>query len=414
MFLYNCARADNFEADSSMLTNENSVLLKNYVNSISQYQAETPELAERLQKTKAYYEKIHILKTVQKTNYTVDCIPFAEQPALIDNPTLAKQLLDNVKTIALKNHEALKKLGNNFEFNAATECPFGSVGILRPSKSILISTLANKKNPFGSSSSLQENNLAAGTGGFSYQYGASVGEYQIFIPTQYALAYFKGPQLQHVAPNAHGDHSLTQFWLINKSYTNSVEFGVFASTYFTYPEPTTSFFIYASVDAYGSKSCYNLGCPNFIQAPDTPVLGAPININVDYIFQVDHRIGGAQSGFYLTLGYYDPALNNPQTTYIVMGYYPDSIYQNPELPNQFSVGAEVYAAAPQNGTIIYGNYVNPYGAFQGPKHIVSTSQNGNFFPYYSSALPAPYGEVWHFGQSQTNFLIPLSYKQNEE
>ena len=402
LFVLNYANADNFSASTASPTITESSELKNYVDSISRYQPDVPELNERLQKTIDYYQKVHILKSVKKTNYTVDCIPFAEQPALIDAPYLAENLLNQVKMSTNQNLAVLKELGTHFEFNAATECPFGSVAILRPSKAMLTSKSVVKKG-LKQITSQQDNFLMSNGGGYTWEQGVTSNNQIIQIPTQKAEAYFKGPQLQSVTSTNSDDHSIDQFWLTNSSSdgTYSVEFGLIASQYFTI-NASTSIFIFASVDNYGSNSCYNVQCSNFIQAPGTPALGVPISNNkTDYIFQVNHETSSSQSGFYLTLVAYDSFVKNPKKVSIVLGYYPDNIYPSASaLPNDFSVGAEVYADYPGDGTTMYGNYVNPYADYQGQKQIGIMTQNSNYFPFYSSKEPAPYGLIWHFGQNK--------------
>ena len=377
LFVSHYANADNFSASFASPTITESSELIDYLDSISQYQPEVSELNERLQKTIDYYQRVHILKTVKNINYTVDCIPFAEQPALIDSPNLAENLLEQVKKSTNQNFALLKEVGSHFEFNSATECPFGSVAILRPLKAMLTSKFLVKKG-LEQITSGQDNFIMTNGAGYTWEQGVTPNNQIIKIPTQKAEAHFKGPQLLSVTSANRSDHSIDQFWLTNTSSnrTYSVEFGLIASGYFT-TTPSTSIFIYASVDNYASHSCYNVYCSNFIQAPGTPAFGVPIsNKNADYIFQVNHETSSSDSGFYLTLVTYDYSANNPQKVSTVLGYYPDRIYPSASvLPNAFSVGAEVYAEYPGDGSKMSGNYVNPYADFQGQKQIGIFSQN---------------------------------------
>ena len=132
LFLYTAAKAENNSFQNKNTVVEGSPNITNYLNTISHYQPEVIELSERIQNTVDYYQKVHILKTFQNKEYTVDCIPFTEQPSLIDSPELAQKLL---KEFNKKNHpKSLEEIGKNFDFNSATECPNESVGIIRLQK----------------------------------------------------------------------------------------------------------------------------------------------------------------------------------------------------------------------------------------------------------------------------------------
>lgn len=408
-FISGLANADNFSAPSGNPTIIHSLELQNYVKTIANYQPETAALKKRLLKTIAYYKKIHILKTINKKNYTVDCIPFAEQRALIDHPAMVKTMLAGVRKTTKNNWSALKKMGKNFDFNPARQCPLGSVAILRPSKIMLTSKQANKKIAPGADRSTTS--PIRFQGGYSYQLGEDDSGSLISILTEANQAYFKGPQHQTVRSNNFSDHSLDQFWFTNNTYqqssaTYSAEFGIIASAYFTDPA-STSIFVFASVDNYGNNSCYNVECPNFVQFPNTPVLGTPTNTSVDYIFQATHTTLSHylnSPAYYLTLMTHNPSSNSSTNSIsILLGYYADSIYPSAnDLPQYFSAGTEVYADNPHNGTKMYGNYMTPYVGYTGTLKIQPSSQNDNFFPHYISNGPAPFGLIWHLGQAQTS------------
>lgn len=392
--------ADFFSAINDEPTIYSSNSLQEFVATISQYEADTPEKSIFIQKTIDYYKKVHILNSIQKNGYIVDCIPFAEQPALIDFPELAESLIDDVKMNFSQNFAELARIGSIFEVNSSLECPYGSVAIIRPTKMLLTSKYTNKKDFFSMNSDPDILFNSSGSG-YTWEQGVNANNQLIQIKTQKAEAFFRGPQLQSVTSSSYADHSIAQFWLINRDSvgTYSVEFGLIASAYFTH-SPSTSIFIFASVDNYGSKSCYNMYCSNFVQMPGTPAFGVPIkNKNTDFIFQVNHiNKSNAQSGYYLTLV---SGSSSAQMTTLSMGYYPDHVYPSTNvLPNAFSVGAEVYANSPNNGTVMYGNYVNPYPEYQGEKQISIFTQNGNYFPFYSSVEAFPYNLIWHFGQKK--------------
>jgi hypothetical protein len=173
---------------------------------------------------------------------------------------------------------------------------------------------------------------------------------------------------------------------------------VIASAYFT-ALPSTSIFVFASVDNYGNNSCYNLECPNFIQSPGTLPLGVPItNKNTDFILQVKHvTTTGFQPGYYLTVVAHNTSGKNTKSSNTLLGFYPASLYATVNLPAYFSEGAEVYAT-PNNGTTMYGNCANPYAGYTGPKKIGLLTNNGNNFTYSTANGPSPYGLIWKFGQ----------------
>ena len=411
-FISGITNADNFAAQHGNPTFNHSLELQDYVKTIAKYQPETASLKKHLLKTILYYKKIHILKTINKINYTVDCIPFAEQPALI-NQALDKMMLEAVKTTTKNNLVALKKMGDNFDVNPASQCPLGSVALLRPSRTILTSKQANKKRAPGTASPIYSSTRILG--GYSYQLGENHSGELISILTEANQAYFKGPQNQFVERNNDVDHSLDQFWFTNNTYqqaipTYSVEFGIIASAYFT-NTASTSIFVFASVDNYGNSSCYNIECGNFVQFPNTPVLGSPANTSLDYIFQVSHTTLSQylnNDAYFLTLVTHNSSSNNPgNSSSILLGYYADSIYPSAlDLPQYFSAGSEVYADRPHNGTLMYGNYMTPYVGYMGALQIQFSSENHNSFPYYTSNGPAPYGLIWHLGQAQTNRIEP--------
>ena len=166
------------------------------------------------------------------------------------------------------------------------------------------------------------------------------------------------------------------------------------------------FFVFASVDNYGNNSCYNIECPNFVQFPNTPVLGTPTNTSIDYIFQVTHTTLSQylnSPAYYLTLTTHNSSSTNAaNSSSVLLGYYADSIYPAAnDLPKYFSAGTEVYADSPHDGTKMYGNYMTPYVGYTGSLKIQPSSENNNFFPHYISNGPSPYGLIWHLGQAQT-------------
>lgn len=396
---------DFFSAANTAPTYSQSHELQSYVRTISASQPETPGLTQRLQQTVDYYKKVHILKTIYKKQhqYTIDCIPFAEQPSLIEHPERQQILFPSVIEMTHKNIKALKQIGAYFDVNAATECPLGSVAILRPSLLMLTSEQANqKKAPMQKNSSYR----TQFHGGYSYQLGADGSGNLISIPTQANQAYFKGPQNQQVVSNNNSDHSLNQFWYVNDTYQSSgpvysTEFGIIASAYFTTPA-STSIFVFASIDNYGNQSCYNLECPNFVQFPNTPVLGSPTDTSVDYLFQVTHTTLTQYSNSpanYLTLVAHDASgTDSANSISMLLGYYSDDLYPSGHTPSYFSAGTEVYASEPSDGTVMYGNYMTPYVGYYGPLEIEATTENHNIFPFTTTTGPEPYGLIWRLGQ----------------
>ena len=390
------ATVDGFTVQKSDPTFAHSFELQQYVNTISGYQPETTMLEERLQKSIAYYQRVHILKTVKKNAYTVDCIPYAEQPSLIDNPELAKRLLPRVMQGTKDNLESLKKMGDFFDFNTAKECSIGSVAIVRPSKFMLTSKAVNQK--------VSPKSLGLG-GAYTWEQGYTPEGDSIYINTQASQAYFKAPQQQYIGPHNLSGHSLNQFWYTNDvnqgAHEYTTEFGIIDTRYLT-GQNITSIFVFASVDGYGSRSCYNLSCPNFVQNPGTLPFDVPIaSPNTDFIFQVKHiTTPGFRPGFYLTLIAHNPSSSNLESSSTLLGFYPESIYRDQrKLPNLFSAGGEVSIDdSSDHETRMAGNYANPYVGYNLPKQIGELSQSGNCFPASTSSGPAPYGLIWNLGQ----------------
>nr|BFD31561.1 hypothetical protein GTC16762_11790 [Pigmentibacter ruber] len=389
--------------DFEVLDNQNSIAtsIANYTNELTAQNGRSSKVIERQQKIVSYYIRVHILKTFKNKDFTVDCIPFIEQPSLIDNPELGQKLLIEFNNINSRN--SLQKSGHLFAFNTAEQCPENSVGIIRPTD-VIVNSESSLKIALTENNLLELNSNSDSTAGYSWQVGVTPENKIIYLNQDHGEAYFKGPQSQAVASDNQDDHSLDQFWLLytgeNKT-RYSVEFGILASKYFT-TLPATSIFIYASVDNYSDKSCYNLGCSGFIQFPSTPVLGVPLtNKGADYIFKVKHvKNKQEQSGFYLTLEAKEPTVSLFNKHSVTLGFYPESIYPKGMLPNTFSAGAEVYATAPENGTVLYGNYVWPVDGYYRKKQIGMFSQNKNIFPFYSRHELIPLGLVWKFGQKE--------------
>jgi len=73
------------------------------------------------------------------------------------------------------------------------------------------------------------------------------------------------------------------------------------------------------------------------------------------------------------------------------------LYSPEHRPRFFSEGAEVYASAPGNGTLLYGSCANPYAGYNGPKQIGEFTENNNHFPFSMTMGPAPYGLIWNLG-----------------
>ena len=63
-----------------------------------------------------------------------------------------------------------------------------------------------------------------------------------------------------------------------------------------------------------------------------------------------------------------------------LGFYPESIYPTDVLPNCLEQELK-YADAPANGTILYGNYVNPLEGYYQKKTLACLPKNKNEFPF---------------------------------
>jgi hypothetical protein len=125
--------------------------------------------------------------------------------------------------------------------------------------------------------------------------------------------------------------SLTQLWMIDSSYTQTVEFGWQKYPSF-YGDQRPHLFIYWTADNYNNTGCYNLTCPGFVQTDTSIVIAGPFN--------TVSKVGGNQVDIPLEAWWESGTgkwwLRYGGTKWL--GYYPSSLY-SPYPPGSLATGA---------------------------------------------------------------------------
>jgi hypothetical protein len=203
-------------------------------------------------------------------------------------------------------------------------------------------------------------------------------------------------------PVLDGSHVINQSWWTSEAgsgspYFMSLETGLIKSAYFTLT-PQITIFAFSTVNNYGNGpagGCYNLECSAFIQYPDTPALGEPVNLTgFDVILQ--YKI--IPEGYELDLTLTDES----GSAEIPIGYYPYSRYStnDPQTDNPFryfSAGAEIEA----------GNLIDQF-QINGTLYYLAYNDT-NYLPVNGYVLPNPnppyYGANVVYNPSIDNYLL---------
>jgi hypothetical protein len=238
---------------------------------------------------------------VQGNGYIVDCVPFDQQPGLI-NASAA----DKATAIALNNKHlaAMAKAGNGSDKIAAgfdfkvTMCPESTVALARvdannlqayikvapPQKIMMAQNQSNSGQSNLSVNSAVNSSLNSATVGSSPGYSwiqSYISNGTINTPGYYVSFISPDPQLSnnYMATNSNG-HSLNQLWWLDKQNTDSFVYSLEAGwiTQPLYQQVSTELFVFSTPDGYTGSAYdrYNQD-GGFIQYSDTPVtMGTPL------------------------------------------------------------------------------------------------------------------------------------------
>ena len=370
-----------------------------YANQIAQIKNSNSELRLIQQNLVDYYSKVEPTKTINLPDVTIDCVPFNQQPALINK---------NTEKISQINKELANKIVNQkpaklTQFSLTPDdCPTGSVAIVRPPLNNIANGMlsAFNKQPSSNDDLSNYNWVQASESG-----NVNYGEYNLTLqaPSSTSSIFDANFNPTMVMPVLDGSHVINQSWWTSdneRPYLMTLETGLIKSAYFTQNE-TVSIFVFSTVSGYGpgpAGGCYNLSCGDFIQYPNTPALGVPITpTNGTYKFTYQ----AINQGYEMVLSFSSPTDN---WSYPI-GYYPRERYStdNPLTDNPFviySAGAEIEAGNQVdqfyiNGTLyaMYYNLTNilPIGDYFSPHNsqiylgniIWDSSINNNNLQFYT-------------------------------
>lgn len=306
-----------------------------------------------------YYSKVKIDVSVYKEGYVVDCIPFEQQPGLIDAPESEKRLALK-RSIKVRNYD-FDDLSFDFK---ATDCPEGDVGIPRPHLAHFTRgnhhalfkypremREASREGFFADSECREDISVLSERTSDGYAYVVS--PLQNIVADSVSVTLGLGPVVGEPPPvlTPGLSHSLNQLWWLTTpgkmlgSETVSLETGWIRSNYWPPDAPVmrTSLFAFSTPDGYGNDKLRNLYNyqGGFIGYKNALTLETPVN-NVNYKFSY-RKIS---LGYELTLQSFHRLENGVYDfgSVIPVGYYPMSHYVTPPNFSYLQVGSEVFLA----------------------------------------------------------------------
>ena len=297
----NSTQSQQLDANHTALTGtlaDGSV--KDYVNQLATVKVSNGNQSfEQLrQQLITYYSKVPVVQTVEAKGYTVDCIPFDQQPGLINASAADKATADALN----KQHlAAMAKVGNavnnitsGFDFKM-TMCPESTVAIARigvnelsnyikvaQSQQATIGQNQNNSNYQNYTTDNTNNDNVTLSPGYSW-IQSYLGNGESAAPAGYSVSFLSpDPALsnKYMPINSNG-HSLNQLWWLDKqntsSFVYSLETGWITDT--ANQQATTQLFVFSTTDGYtgtNQNDQYNQA-GGFIQYSDTPAtVGTPL------------------------------------------------------------------------------------------------------------------------------------------
>lgn len=274
--------------------------VKDYVNQLASVKVDNGnQSVEQLrQQLIAYYSKVPVVQTVEAKGYTVDCIPFDQQPGLINASAADKATAE----VLNKQHlAAMAKAGNSggvaadgFDFKS-NMCPESTVAIARmdadnlsnyikvlPSQLLISEQNQNDSNHQNYPTDATNNGNVTLSPGYSWiQSYLSNGESA--APAGYSVSFLSpDPALsnKYMPTNSNG-HSLNQLWWLDKQNTSSFVYSLETGwiTEAINQQTSTELFVFSTTDGYtgGSSNDQYNQAGGFIQYSDTPAtVGTPL------------------------------------------------------------------------------------------------------------------------------------------
>lgn len=332
--------------------------INHYLNQLSAEQINNanPRLEQLRQSLISYYSKVQAVQTVQGNGYTVDCIPFDQQPGLINASHADKATADALNKQHLR---AMARLGNGINKIAAgfdfkmTMCSESTVALARLDANNLqqyIKSAPPQQVP--SQQSLGSQNQGSSEGGnnlaekspnnISYTPGYSwiqsyLSNGTLNVPGYFVSFISPDPEQSNnylTESNVNG-HSLNQLWWLDKQGTTSFVYSLEAGwmTQMFGQQIATELFVFSTNDGYNGSAAdrYNQA-GGFIQYTNTPaVLGTPLTSSQQ--FTLSFILLPNNGGYEL-----DYSANGSQQA---IGYYPMSRYPTPPNFNYLWYGSEV-------------------------------------------------------------------------
>lgn len=279
-------------------------------------------------KTIDYYSKINITKSIVKDGYVVDCIPFTQQPGVID-------LSESGKMNALKLNQQAQD--NKFDFSSfdfnSRDCPLSDVGIPRLRLEHLINenTHAFTKAPL---TELVKGISECGTARVVSQPYTLIDYTSGGVFVVLGLGDNVSAKIPFVS--AGSAHSLNQMWWIaNRTLPLcSLEAGWIQSNYFT-SQSSTALFAFSTPDGYSGSDYDNYNLQGgFVSYSGMPTLGTPVN-EVQYLFE--YKVLPDRMGYELILA---PYANYNIGKSFSIGYYPIQRFLEVPFFSKFTIGSE--------------------------------------------------------------------------
>lgn len=371
-----CGGGGNGNAAIPASTNSSST--QQFAMQISQIHNNSSPLTNIQSNLVNYYSKVQATKTIVSGDVTIDCVPFAQQPSLINLSANEVQIIK--RRISAPKYTNTAKITNTHQFLISpTQCPIGSVAVTRPPLQNIQNGMLSAFNKYPNDDGLSAYNWVQ----VSESGNTNQGTYDLSTlnPQSTSVVFDAQFNPTMIMPVLDGSHVINQSWWVSndeRPYLMTLETGLIKSAYFTQNIAIT-IFVFSTVSGYGpgpAGGCYNLSCGDFIQYPNTPALGAPITpSNGSYTFTYQ----AIAEGYEMVLTYTSNTNSTDNWSYPI-GYYPSSRYSttNPLTNNPFvsyQAGAEIETGNNIDQFLIngavYGIYYNltnmlPIGSFNSP------------------------------------------------
>lgn len=339
-------------------SNSNNAIQTNPIESATQYVAQLQQIdttssrdfSQAKSTLLSYYSNVKVDQSVSYRNTIVDCVPFLQQPALLNASDSDKQ-------------HALE-LFNQSTANTNNVCPSGDIALMR----IPLRHFINQNKEVFWKQQLPTNSpeSAASAPPSGYMYYQSESKTSVnFDNNGIFIAIDSGDEMANLDQKPHStdnQHYIQQEWLASGQYPSLVtlETGIITSDYFiessdgSYQETESangrmskSVFIFSTPNSYDSSTTrgnqvnmYNLQ-GGFIQLNNSLIFGAPLSnekYNLSYVKKSD--------GYHLMVSVItlDSENNYHIAAPIDIGYWPNSHYSGfgsnfPDTPNFDSLSA---------------------------------------------------------------------------